>query len=251
MAKRYGENARFWRQKFCGLLPEISRRELYKEKGFFSIYEFAAKLAGLSKDQVDIVLRLERKFEDKPILKSMLISGEASINKLARIASVATPENQEFWAEQIKILPKAAVETLLRDSHPKSLPGQTCRLDPELAQRLFELQQKGIDINKLLGEFLDKRELEIAQEKEELSEISANSRYIPVKIRRVLRKEHGSKCSIKTCHKPAVNIHHTQRFGLSNSHDPHYLAPLCKEHHIIAHSLDIKFQKCAVKKIVY
>ncbi|MEK7523726.1 MAG: hypothetical protein AAB588_01720 [Patescibacteria group bacterium] len=51
------------------------------------------------------------------------------------------------------------------------------------------------------------------------------------------------ECSIPNCSKKAEAIHHTQRFALSHSHDPRFLAPLCKSHHIIAHSIDLKFHK--------
>ncbi|MBI4994924.1 hypothetical protein HZC21_04765, partial [Candidatus Peregrinibacteria bacterium] len=90
LCKKYGMAARLWRQKFIGLLPEVNRRRLYERKGFSSIFEFAAKLCGLSKEQVYLTLNLEKRFEDKPVLKRMLENGEASINKLTRIVSIAT-----------------------------------------------------------------------------------------------------------------------------------------------------------------
>ncbi|HLG25330.1 MAG TPA: hypothetical protein VI588_00865, partial [Candidatus Gracilibacteria bacterium] len=58
LCKYYGEQARAWRQKFCGLLPEVNRRKLHERKGFGSIFEFAKKLAGLSEEQVRRVLNL-------------------------------------------------------------------------------------------------------------------------------------------------------------------------------------------------
>ncbi|MFA5793263.1 MAG: hypothetical protein WC897_05375, partial [Candidatus Gracilibacteria bacterium] len=41
MARIYGKRAIFWRRKFMGLLPEISKRKIYEKKGFSSIYEFS------------------------------------------------------------------------------------------------------------------------------------------------------------------------------------------------------------------
>ena len=233
---------------------------------------FAAKLAGMSEKQVDVVLHLEKKFEDTPILNQMLLNGEVSANKLARIASVVTPENQEFWATQAKLLPKAALETLVRDEKyatasftgsglqennfiEKLMPGhhgrskfaisQELNLSAEVSQKLLELQQKGIDVNALLREFLEKRELGIARKKEKLSAEAkpTDSRYVLAEVNGLLEEEYGEKCSIKTCSKPAEQIHHTQRWALSKIHDPKYLAPLCKEHHQIAHSIDLKYQE--------
>jgi len=326
LCKQYGLRALMWRQKFTGLLPEVFKRKLHQKKGYGSIFEFAARLAGLSEEQVRRVLNLERSFSNKPALKSLLENGEVSVNKLAKIASIATPENQEMLAEQARFLSTRSLETLVRDekyvrnldafehqngSNQTQIDAESVHVnthlqgidenvkfqqssdvsknpDPahahqvtlkdlkileylseELKSKLIELQYKGIDIDQLLLEFLNNRELEIAGEKEQIAEeiheksratgeralvvhekrTPANStemrkntsRYIPVKIKKLLKKEFGDKCSMPTCHKPAEQIHHTQRFAMSQNHDPRYLAHLCKEHHQIAHSIDIKF----------
>jgi len=115
LCKTYGENARHWKQKFAGLLPEVYKRRLYKKKHFESIYEFAAKLAGMSHEQVRLVLSLEQKFEDKPTLHSLLINGKVSANKLVRIAAIATTANQEDLANCVQVLSKNALETFVRD----------------------------------------------------------------------------------------------------------------------------------------
>jgi hypothetical protein len=268
LCKTYGARALEWRRKFMGLLPEVFRRRLFEKKGFDSIFEFAKKLAGLSEEQVRLTLNLEKRFEKLPQLKNLLIRGEVSINKLARIVSIATEENQEFLAENVKLLSKTAVESLVRDEKTesenglqisffgiKSLPGQTLKLSNEIENKLIELQEKGIDINKLLLQFLQKREEEISQEKQQIrqevlqkEEKKAQdgkqiSRHIPKQVREILQKEHGQKCSIKNCKKEAREIHHIQRFSLSGSHDPQYLKLLCSDHHQIIHAMDFQYFK--------
>ncbi|MEK9159897.1 MAG: hypothetical protein AAB383_04170 [Patescibacteria group bacterium] len=244
-ARLYGQNALLWRQRFMGLLPEVEKRRLYATKGFGSVFEFAFKLAGLSEEQVRTALNLEKRFSDKPALKALLEKGEVSINKLVRIQSVVTPENEAFWAQQVQLLPKKALETLVRDE--RSLPGQMLplQISQDVKCRLEKLQEKGIDVSELLTELLDRHEQEIAEEKAaiaaELPE--SQSRHVPVRTQRVLHKEHGTKCSIQTCKRPAEHLHHTQTFAISHRHDPHYLAPLCKEHHIIAHTINVKVQE--------
>ena len=187
------------------------------------------------------------------------------------------------------MLPNRALETLVRDEkyaagaksegdqvvhvHKSRRDHETpdtvkqLSLSTEVQKKLLELQKKGIDINEMILEFLEKRELEIAQEKEEMVaeqepftlkeaeklyheailykffENKPSSRYIPAKIKKVIQKEHGTKCSIEHCEKPAQNIHHTQTFSLGKNHDPHFLAPLCREHHVIAHSVNVKFHE--------
>ena len=280
ICQEYGQRARLWRQKFAGLLPEVFRRRLFEKRGFGSIYEFAAKLGGMSEEQVSRVLGIEKKFEDKPMLKNLLENGEVSINKLARIASVATPENQEFWAEQVKILPQPALETLVRDAKNRTseivdnaladggfegsfvrshkseeqyetgqVAGRAASLNlaPDVTKQLLELQQKGIDVDALLREFLEKRQHEIATEKEKLSLeqniLEERSRHIPAAVREIIKKEFGEKCAVPGCVKQSERLHHTNRFAMSKNHDPYFLAPLCKEHHAMAHSIDVKFRE--------
>lgn len=302
LCKTYGARALEWRRKFIGLLPEVNRRKLYEKKGFGSIFEFAKKLAGLSEEQVRRVLSIEEKFENVPVLKEMLVNGEVSINKLARVASIANLENQEFLAERVRILSQGAVETLVRDEkwgrkladerledgnadlfgrknrngllkpeiEDESVRAHTfaggLNLSSEVQEKLLELQQKGLDLNNLLLEFLQKRAGEIEQRKEEISKkvlqmeqgksqkaakiqefsleyVMTQSRYVTQDVRKILREEFGTKCSIKNCQKSAKIIHHTQRFSLSKSHDPHYLAPLCNAHHELAHAVDMRYQE--------
>ena len=235
----YGRNALLWRQKFIGLLPEIHKRELYKKKGCSSIFEFAAKFGGLSNDQVRLTLKLEERFTEMPKLHEQLVTGEVSINKLARIASIATKENEVELSEIVQNMSQKAVETLVRDEKFTGMRAKNLTLNDEVKNRLIVLQEKGIDINELISSALNKREQEIAEEKAQPVEL-ATSRPLPAKTEKLLTKEHGTKCSIPTCKKPSEVIHHKQTFALSHRHDPNYLAPLCKEHHEIAHAINLK-----------
>ncbi len=238
----FGKNALDWKKKFTGLLPEIYKRKLYEKKNCSSIFEFAAKFGGLSNDQVRLALKLEEKFENMPRLHEALVNGEVSINKLARVVSIATPVNEAELSEIVKNMSQKAVETFVRDENFTGLRAQTLTLNEEVKNRLIELQEKGIDINELISAALNKREEEIADEKAMPVE-PAKSRPLSAKTERLLTKEHGTKCSIPTCKKPSEVIHHTQTFALSHRHDPNYLAPLCKEHHEIAHAINLKVRE--------
>jgi len=248
-------------------LPEVKRRRLYEKKGFSSVFEFAFKLCGLSAEQVRLALNLEKRFEDKPVLKRMLENGEASINKLTRIVSIATQENEEELAEKIKVLPTRALNTLVRDEkfsrkacevgdtegfgkplfEDKDLYVQTLNFEiaDDIKEQFNELHSKGIDVNELLRKMLKRRREKIAQEKEQLSVEAkpTNLRRIPAATKKLLKEEYGEKCSISTCRKPTATIHHMQRFSLSRNHNPRFLAPLCEDHHIIAHSIDVKYHE--------
>lgn len=273
LALNYGKQALLSRQRFIGLLPEVNRRKLYEKKGCSSIVEFGAKFAGLSREQVLRALNLERKFEDKPVLKSLFENGEVSMNKLVRVASIATKENEEILATQTKLLSNRALETFVKDEklatvenqngsrkplfESKSVRVHTLLIAEDVENKLSKLQEKGIDINQLLREFLQKRTEEIETEKQRLSDIAQQkakdmqastigkkpSRYISVAIQNILGKEHGNKCSIATCHNPIDDTHHGQRWSLAQVHDPKQMAPLCEQHHQIAHTLDFSYHE--------
>jgi len=194
LCQTYGENALKWRRRFTGLLPEVNRRKLYEKKGFASIFEFAKKLCGLSEEQVRRVLNLEAKFKDKPALHQALTSGEVSINKLARIASVATSENEEFWIEKSKQLPNRALETLVNDvkfesqddlfkpkSESKFVHVHRLQLDDGVEKELLELQQKGIDVNRELREFLEERKRNWRRKKKNWNKFPQNPATSPSK----------------------------------------------------------------------
>jgi len=258
LCKKYGRKALLWRRRFVGLLPEVSKRRLWEKKGFGSIFEFAAKLAGLSQEQVRLALNLERRFSGLPVLKGLLVEGEVSLNKLARVVSIATVENEGELAEKVTQLGRKALETLVRDEgifqkqnglckplfEAKSLHVQTLnfKLSGVVIERLNELHAQGKNVNELLVGLLKERKEKIKEKKERLSKEAkrTDSRYMMVETRELLEDEYGEKCSIKTCLKKAEEIHHAQRFSLAHTHDPKYLAPLCREHHQIAHAVDGK-----------
>ena len=103
LAYQYGTQALVSRRQFLNLLPELNRRELYKPK-FYSIYEYAAKLGGVSRDQVNEVIRVNGKLADKPSLQALIeTQGYA---KVGVVASIATVENQEELVSKVKQLPK-------------------------------------------------------------------------------------------------------------------------------------------------
>ncbi len=282
---KFGARALKWRRRFTGLLPEVQRRRLYEKKGFNSIFEFAYKLAGLSEKQVRVVLNLGNRFEGKPVLKGLLESGEVSVNRLARVASIATVENEEELADKVRILPRGALETLVRDyrvsyeqngsgeplfeckplhvqtlfdEKSQSVQALNFEISDEVVQELNHLNSLGHDVNKIILELLQKRKEEIAKKKEEIAKEAIEQReakkaalepgvklktpsYISVKVLSVLKEEYGSKCSIPSCHKSAQGTHHSQRLALAGIHDPRYMAPMCKEHHQIAHMIDQKY----------
>ena len=129
LCKEYGLAARVWRRRFAGLLPEVLARRLYKKKGYTSIYEFAGKLAGMSKEAVDKVLCISKRLEDKPILNEQLVSGAQGWTKLERVAYIATPETDGFWAERVSSMTQLALEAYVHELRHTGTIDENNRLD--------------------------------------------------------------------------------------------------------------------------
>lgn len=266
--KKWGSAVLEARRKFAGLLPEVQRRKLYEKNGYSSIFEFAAKLAGMSREQVSRVFSVNKKLSDTPVLQKLLIQGEVSVNKLARITSIATPENQQEIAAKVKILSQNAVAVFARETQNKDRRqggGFNVRahkidepnydfaiinaMSPELKNRIKQLMDKGHDINQILLELLNEREEKIEREIDEADEVDevaakpVRNRYINVKTRRILSSKFGTKCGEEGCNKAADHIHHEKQFAKYQTHDPRFLKPLCKAHHELTHVEDSQVQK--------
>lgn len=254
LCKKYGARLLESRRKFAGLLPEVARRRLYEKRGFGSIHEFAARLGGLTRDQVDGVLRLEKRFVDLPVLREALVKGEVSASKLARVAAVATTKNSAGILQMAKSFSYAALDIKVREIKienglfetkmaSKSLCAQTLAelgVSEEVAEQLMNLKEKGLDLNQILVEMLQKRADEIESEATRIQQkmdmtIADRSRYVPVKVRRLIYKKFGKKCSRENCGKLAVNLHHLKQYAFGGSQTPENLLPVCRGHHMLAH----------------
>lgn len=257
----YGRNAREWLRKCALLLPEIERKEIWRKKGFGSIYEYAGKLAGMSRSSVDEALRVLKRIEDKPELKKVVeVFG---IQRVRPVAAIVTKETAEFWAVKAMDMSKNTLETYVRE-YKKEFPSEPLRdselsfnflpreeasqqnssypipqklniamsLDPEVAQKLLKLKGED-DWNTLMKKFLAEREEKLERKKP--TSVKTRSRYIPAVIKKHVVEKTNGQCAYPGCTKPHESLHHTQRFALEKIHDPDRLAALCEEHERIAH----------------
>jgi hypothetical protein len=126
-------------------------------------------------------------------------------------------------------------------------------VEPEVAEQLEKLKAQS-DWNELMKEFLKLREEKLTAELKEIEQkeikkilkkkkavISKNelyktkSRPTPTKIKKYVLHKTNHTCAFPGCTKPAENLHHVERFGLTGRHDPEKIIPLCKAHHDLAH----------------
>lgn len=132
----FGAEARKWSRKFAALLPEVEKRQLYKKYKFYSIFEFAAKLAGIGRETVLEVLRVARKLEDKPLLLEQL--EKQGVNKLRVVANIANKENEKMLAEKVQEMSKPTLQVFVREMQNGSEYGGKFRAGPEFDKQTME-----------------------------------------------------------------------------------------------------------------
>ncbi len=223
----YGKNAKEWMRKCELLLPEIERKKIWKKKKFKDIYHYAAVLAGMSRNKVNECLRVCRHIEDKPEL--MEVAEKKGINAVKPVATIATQETAEFWAEKVEAMPKNAVEKMVqhhRLPRKESQPAKvqiSMELDPEIAKKLQKM--KG---DQDWNEFMEK-----LMQQEKPKTIKTESSYIPKAIQHYVLSKTGGKCAC--CNRKYHAFHHINRFAQHHEHDPDKIIPLCKGCHHLAH----------------
>ena len=225
---KYGANAKQWINKCKMLLPEIDRQGIWYKKGFGSIFEYAAKLAGLSHGQVRDALRIMKRIEDKPAL--LKVAEKKGLGAVRPVATIATQEDQGFWADKAEEMPKHALQAYVRESGP----------GPTFAQKTIQMTLSQETAEKLEAIKGDRDWEEVVLELLELpavkpEPVESKSPYIPAAIKKyVIKKFHGL-CAFPNCCKEFAELHHTYRFALTGIHDPDQIVPLCKSHHELAH----------------
>lgn len=245
----YGQNAREWMRKCELLLPEIERREIWRKKRFSSIYEYAAKLAGMSKARVDDSLRIYRKIEDKPLL--LKVAESKGLQRVRPVALVASKETEAFWAEKAAGMSKLTLQTYVHGYRLESCSGTESQpvklqmeLEPELAMKLQKMKGLGT-WNELMKKLLSGENEPIKPAPEPTK---TDSRHIPAVIERHVRKRTNDLCAYPGCTRPATSLHHTQRWALEKIHDPSRLHALCTGHERLAHKGLIENEEQAPEK---
>ncbi|MFH1284342.1 MAG: HNH endonuclease signature motif containing protein [Candidatus Peregrinibacteria bacterium] len=242
------------------ILPEIYESRIYK-KYASSIVEYAGKFGGISKTAVEKRLRLEKYLENKPVLKAAIC--EVGIHKVSLIATLATPETEEIFADKVKNMSKSAIQTLSKELRMKeSLTNiEPCQakaekivleLDEEMTFMFLKLKNE-------LGKNLSNKELmrkilksvtghnlprpekvvtgddsKVAAEVAAETAATTESRYIPAQTRRKVLKKSSGRCGYPGCNKPYEIFHHNERFAGNKSHKS--LVAVCRNHHEFMHN---------------
>lgn len=271
----YGRTAKEWARKCMVLLPEIEKYKVWREKGFSCLYEYAAKLAGLTKNQVNESLRIIKKIEDKPVLIGVL--EQKGIWAVRPVASIATKENEGFWAEKVRSMTKNELEVYVKSfqtlsGRPRTVgTGDTGVTDScggigisgkdghaivmgisdkdssAIVDRKIEIKIKLSpetlnELDQIKGE--DDYEtaiiklIKMRREQIELKKpepVRTESRHIPNHIKKYVEERDGRICVFPGCTRKYRELHHANRFFSDNVHDPGRIFCLCAAHHSLAH----------------
>ncbi|KKT19096.1 MAG: hypothetical protein UW03_C0024G0010, partial [Candidatus Peregrinibacteria bacterium GW2011_GWA2_43_8] len=142
------------------LLPEIAREEIWKKKRFSSIYEYAAKLAGMNHEKVNECLRIMKHIEDKPEL--LEVAEKKGLGAVRPVVTIATKETAKFWAGNAITMKKNTLETYVRNYKAELRPSTDLNrlenvemdLDPKVADQLKKMKGDR-DWNTFMKELMD------------------------------------------------------------------------------------------------
>jgi hypothetical protein len=102
----------------CFYLEEMRDRQGHRDFGFVNIWDYAAERFGFSERKTAYLLRLGQKLKRLPHLAEALASGKLGWTKAARVAEVATAENEVMWVESAISLSVRELERRIRDEVP-------------------------------------------------------------------------------------------------------------------------------------
>jgi len=91
--------------RHCAVLwfKEIVERELYRELGYSSVYQYAAVELEFSRTRTGNFLQLARKLEALPRLKKEMEEGHVGYTKALEVIKVANAANEDRWIEEAKL----------------------------------------------------------------------------------------------------------------------------------------------------
>ncbi len=240
----YGASAKQWLRKCSLMLPDIEKYEVWRKKGFGTIYEYAAKLASMSRGQVDDALYILRKIENKPAL--LKVVEEKGINSVRPVVAIATQDNQKYWAEKAMEMSHHTLATYVREfrsleSNHEQVRTVILQLSEKLVLRLEALKGDQ-DWEAMMTKFVEKFEKSEPMVKPMVKPPIKEkaSRHIPKKIKEYILKRSKGRCEFPNCGKKYKHLHHTNRFASNRTHNPDQIVALCTEHHDLAHKGFIK-----------
>lgn len=115
----YGKNAREWMRKCIMMLPEIDRERVWEKKGFGSLTEYTARLAGMSHKTTTDGLRIMQGIEHMPAILNVV--AERGIAIVRPVLHLLNQDNQIFWAKKMRAMSQHTLEMYVREQRIQTM----------------------------------------------------------------------------------------------------------------------------------
>lgn len=126
--------------KLLALLPQIYKLKIYEQEGYANIYDYAAKIAGLSSGVVSKAIKVDEKLKEMPQLREAIKT--QGINKVAIIAGLATRENEKELAEKVINMSKPALQEYSKEMRGKVTVSWQIEMDEQMMFMLLKLKKQ-------------------------------------------------------------------------------------------------------------
>lgn len=102
-------------QLLCEYLVEMRDRRGHEQFGFVNIWDYAAERFGFCERKTRYMLGLGTKLKRLPKIREALASGKLGWSKAAKVAAVATSEDEAMWLDSALSLSVRALERKIRE----------------------------------------------------------------------------------------------------------------------------------------
>jgi hypothetical protein len=125
------------------VIIEIDKERIYEEFGLTHLTPYCVKHLGLSEDVAANFVRVARKSQQVPELKTAIEDGRLSVTKAKAIASVITAENHKVWIDKAQCLSKDKLEKDVAQTSPQSRKPEKAKVSgPNTVRVEFELTEE-------------------------------------------------------------------------------------------------------------
>ena len=249
------------------VLQQLDAQRGFEALGFTSLYAYCTEALKLSDGIAYALMQVSRKSVKVPELKTAVESGQVSLSKASRIASILTPDNQETWIDKAKTLPKSKLEREIAREFPQIAPPErvkpinenqmtmTVTISAELFEQLKRIQdlessrqKKSVSleaaIQAAVATHLHKHDpLEKAKRSKHSTLPGQGSQgrvAIPVATKHQVALRDGSQCTAQTPHgrctqRRWLDTHHIIEVAHGGANDLANLKTLCSAHHRMHH----------------
>ncbi len=240
---------------------------VWKNKTFYkfgcnSLFEYSTQQLKLSEEMASIVNKIAKKFTELPELKLGMESGDISLSKVNRIASVVTPDNVQHWIDLAKGTKRNLEKEIAKVQPEKAIPeraryqkaGDTLRVQISFSvtqeeyavfERTRDLLSQKLKRPASIGQTHVAAIYELNQKldplKKPIREKATGTTKLTLNLKRKLHHKYDSQCTHvdskgqRCTQRRHLDIHHIVPQSHGGTHTEDNLTLLCSGHHRAHH----------------